>query len=115
MTAVYSFLFCYCREIEACNGLLTSLCNGFSEAIKSRAKCERGSLIPSGEYKAIGFFNMSAAVNQFAFYGRCAGFQVSVKNVIVKRLCESVCVLTEDSRFEMKFYLLNCLFSLPVL
>lgn len=56
--------------------MLESLCSGFGEAVKVRALCERGKLIPGGEHKAIGLFNMSEAVNQHSFFGRCIGFHV---------------------------------------
>lgn len=71
------FLFHF-REIEACNQLLASLSNGFSQAIIIRAQCERGTLIPSGEFKVNHFFKMATEMNQSSFFGRCAGFQVSV-------------------------------------
>lgn len=57
--------------------MLDSLCNGFEEALKIKAQCEHGSLIPPGEHKAIALFTMCAAIKPQSFYGRCIGFQVS--------------------------------------
>lgn len=76
------------REIEACSLLITSLCSGFEQVLKVKAKCERGSLIPAGKHYAIELFNMSACVDQSPFYGRCIGFHVRYdfffkKNLIV--------------------------------
>lgn len=66
----------FSREIEACCHLLASLCSCFEQTLTIKAKCQRGSLFPPGEHRAIGLFNMSACVNQYSFYGRCIGFHV---------------------------------------
>lgn len=87
-----SFLLLF-REIEACNDLLASLCSGFGEALKVKAMCELGKLLPDGEHKAIGLFNMSAEVNQHSFYGRCIGFHVSFDTLTESKksiLCDEI-------------------------
>lgn len=77
--------FSSCREIEACNGLLASLCSGFGEALKLRTRCDRGQLIPDGTHKADQLFKMADELNQISFYGRCVGFQVSINCCSVSR------------------------------
>ena len=71
--------FIFYREIETSSQALASLCNVIDQAKKVRDKCEHGSLIPSGDHKAIGLFNMSAAIDQNPFYGRCIGLHVSLQ------------------------------------
>lgn len=73
------------REIEACCHLLASLCSCFEQTLTIKEKCQRGSLFPPGEHRASGLFNMSACVNQYAFYGRCIGFHVGHELVFVFR------------------------------
>jgi hormone-sensitive lipase len=72
------------REIEACNHLLGAITTLFHQLLQFYASSEDGNLFPIEEHTPEEVLQRATAINQFAFYGRCLGFQFfeSIKPVL---------------------------------
>lgn len=64
------------REIEACNHLLAALMTIFNHLLSFHSWSEEGNLFPTKkEHTPDEILQRVSGINQFAFYGRCLGFQ----------------------------------------
>lgn len=73
------------REIEACNHLLAALMTIFNHLLSFHSWSEDGNLFPTKkEHTPDEILQRVSGINQFAFYGRCMGFQYhdSIKPVL---------------------------------
>lgn len=78
------FLFIH-REIEACNHLLAALISILNHLLTFHAWSEEGNLFPTKkEHTPDEILQRALGINQFAFYGRCMGFQYyeSIKPIL---------------------------------
>ncbi|XP_020716747.1 hormone-sensitive lipase isoform X1 [Ceratitis capitata] len=66
----------YMKEVESCSQLLSSLCSCLHYLlIMHDWSCDSGDLFANGQHSAEELFEMGDTINQYAFYGRCLGFQ----------------------------------------
>lgn len=68
----------YMKEVEACSQLLASLCTCLQHLLTLKQWSDVGSLFPSGVHTANELFATAGTINQYSFYGRCLGIQVSL-------------------------------------
>ncbi|XP_036332925.1 hormone-sensitive lipase [Rhagoletis pomonella] len=75
----------FMKEVESCSQLLSSLCTCLQYLlIMHDWSCDSGDLFANGEHTAEELFEMGDTINQYAFYGRCLGFQYdnSIRGVL---------------------------------
>lgn len=75
----------YMKEVESCSQLLSSLCTCLHYLlIMHDWSCDSGDLFANGHHSAEELFEMGDTINQYAFYGRCLGFQYdnSIRGVL---------------------------------
>ncbi|XP_067627370.1 hormone-sensitive lipase [Eurosta solidaginis] len=66
----------YMKEVESCSQLLSSLCTCLQYLlIMHEWSCDSGDLFANGQHTAEELFELGDTINQYAFYGRCLGFQ----------------------------------------
>jgi hormone-sensitive lipase len=72
------------REVEACNLMLASMITFFHHLGTLHSWSEDGNLFPVKEHSPDDILEKARSINQFAFYGRCLGFQYcdSIKPVL---------------------------------
>jgi hormone-sensitive lipase len=93
------------REIEACNHLLAALITAFHQLIHLHSTSESGNLFPTREQSPSEVLERALTVNQFAFYGRCLGFQFyeSIKPVLkfiaISMACYSESYYSNNGKF----------------
>lgn len=63
------------REVEACNHMLAAMITLLNHVLTLHSWSENGNLFPTKEHSPEDVLERSRTVNQFAFYGRCLGFQ----------------------------------------
>ncbi|XP_011180819.2 hormone-sensitive lipase [Zeugodacus cucurbitae] len=75
----------YMKEVESCSQLLSSLCTCLHYLlIMHEWSCDSGDLFANGHHSAEELFELGDTINQYAFYGRCLGFQYdnSIRGVL---------------------------------
>ncbi|CRL05668.1 CLUMA_CG018701, isoform A [Clunio marinus] len=74
----------YTKEVEACNHMLAALITFLNHLLTLHSWSEVGNLFPVEERPPEDILDRAKTVNQFAFYGRCLGFQFcdSIKPVL---------------------------------
>lgn len=75
----------YMKEVESCSQLLSSLCTCLHYLlIMHDWSCDSGDLFANGHHSAEELFELGDTINQYAFYGRCLGFQYdnSIRGVL---------------------------------
>lgn len=65
----------YAREMDAAAALLAALCTLLAHLETLRTWSEPRALFPRSAHSAAELFDTAAAVDQYAFYGRCLGIQ----------------------------------------
>ncbi|XP_054736586.1 hormone-sensitive lipase [Anastrepha obliqua] len=66
----------YMKEVESCSQLLSSLCTCLHYLlIMHDWSSDSGDLFANGQHTAEELFELGDTINQYAFYGRCLGFQ----------------------------------------
>lgn len=63
------------REVEACNHMLAALITFLNHLMTLHSWSENGNLFPVQEHSPEDILDRARTINQFAFYGRCLGFQ----------------------------------------
>lgn len=79
-----SYLSLVHREVEACSHALASMITSLHHLIMLHEWSEDGNLFPVRENTPEEILERAMSVNQFAFYGRCLGFQFcdSIKPIL---------------------------------
>lgn len=68
------FFLCF-REVEACNHLLAALVTILNHLNQLHSSSQNGNLFPNDKNSPEEVAERAKTINQFAFYGRCMGFQ----------------------------------------
>lgn len=102
---VFHFICSFRREVEACSHLLPALMTIFQQLLIFHASSDFGNLFPTKEFSSDEVSECAASINQFAFYGRCLGFQFfdSIKPVLkfisISMACYSESYYSDNGKF----------------